>query len=316
MTIVEKDQTADAPKFLDPDVTADGSPRASVALRRLETLWFNTGTLCNLTCTHCYIESSPTNDRLSYITLDEVQPFLDEIRECGLGTREIGLTGGEPFMNPEIDGILAEVLDRGFDALVLTNAMTPMTHHRDALLALKARHGDALKLRVSLDHFTEARHREERGDHSWERTLDGLRWLSDNGFSIAVAGRTLWGDDEAALRAGFGSLFRRHGVRIDENDPSTLVLFPEMDEAAPVPEITTACWGILSVDPDAMMCASARMVVKRRGASAPVVLPCTLLPYDTQFELGPNLRNAAGEVKLNHPHCAKFCVLGGGSCST
>jgi hypothetical protein len=64
-----------------------------------------------------------------------------------------------------------------------------------------------------------------------------------------------------------------------------------------------------------MMCATSRMVVKRRGASSPVVMPCTLLPYDERFEMGETLAEAAVDVPLNHPHCAKFCVLGGGACS-
>jgi hypothetical protein len=63
------------------------------------------------------------------------------------------------------------------------------------------------------------------------------------------------------------------------------------------------------------MCATSRMVVKRRGATRPAVVACTLIPYDAQFELGHRLADAAGRVKLNHPHCAKFCVLGGSSCS-
>ena len=98
-----------------------------------------------------------------------------------------------------------------------------------------------------------------------------------------------------------------------------------MDVRADVPEITEACWGILHKDPREVMCASSRMVVKRKGANAPVVLPCTLLPYDPAFEMGATLAEAAradggmfesGAVKLCHPHCAKFCVLGGGSCSS
>ena len=88
-----------------------------------------------------------------------------------------------------------------------------------------------------------------------------------------------------------------------------------MDETIDVPEITEACWEILGVDPDNVMCATSRMVVKRKGADRPVVLPCTLLPYDTGFEFGETLAEATGDVALNHPHCAKFCVLGGGSCS-
>ena len=63
------------------------------------------------------------------------------------------------------------------------------------------------------------------------------------------------------------------------------------------------------------MCATSRMVVKRRDASRPAVVACTLLPYDPQFELGASLAEASGQVSLNHPHCAKFCVLGDASCS-
>ncbi len=61
-----------ADKFRHPDLTATGERRASVAFEALRTLWFNTGTLCNITCAHCYIESSPRNDRLAYLRLDEV----------------------------------------------------------------------------------------------------------------------------------------------------------------------------------------------------------------------------------------------------
>jgi hypothetical protein len=63
------------------------------------------------------------------------------------------------------------------------------------------------------------------------------------------------------------------------------------------------------------MCASARMIVKRKGAARPAVVACTLLPYDPQFELGETLADSVGAVPLNHPHCAKFCVLGGAACS-
>ena len=55
--------------------------------------------------------------------------------------------------------------------------------------------------------------------------------------------------------------------------------------------------------------------MRRKGEAAAKVLPCTLLPYDPQFEMGTTLGQAAGSIALNHPHCARFCVLGGASCS-
>lgn len=307
--------TLDPRKFRDPFRTLDGSERAAVALHRLSTLWFNTGTLCNLTCRNCYIESSPTNDRLVYLTLADVAPYLDEIARDGWPVEEIGLTGGEPFMAPEIIAILDAVLARGYRALVLTNAMRPMMKLAGPLLDLNARYGRQLVLRVSLDHYTRTRHEEERGPRSWEPTLLGIRWLADNGFAMHLAGRTCWGESEAEARAGYARLIAAEGWPVDAADPMQLVLFPEMDETADVPEITTACWGILGQDPRAMMCATSRMVVKRKGAEAPAVVACTLLPYDPQFELGETLAEASRAVPLNHPHCARFCVLGGGSCT-
>ena len=125
----------------------------------------------------------------------------------------------------------------------------------------------------------------------------------------------LVGESEADARAGYARLIAAEGWPVDAADPMQLVLFPEMDESVDVPEITTACWGILGQDPGAIMCASSRMVVKRKGAEKPAVVACTLLPYDPRFELGETLAEAGGAVPLNHPHCAKFCVLGGGSCS-
>ena len=305
----------DPRKFIDPVRTAKGEARASVALRALDTLWFNTGTLCNLSCTGCYIESTPTNDRLAWLGAHEVQRYLDEIRDQGLPTSLIGFTGGEPFMNPEIIAILERTLRMGFDVLLLTNAMRPLEKQRDALLALQRQHPGRLTLRVSLDHYAPEVHEQARGPRSWSPAIDGLRWLGAQGFTVHVAARQLSGESPDALRAGFARLFAELGLAIDAQDPVSLVLFPEMDARVDVPEITEACWGILHKSPDDVMCASSRMVVKRSGAATPTVLACTLLAYDTRFELGVTLAEAARPVALNHPHCAKFCVLGGAACS-
>lgn len=303
----------DTAKFRDPLLTARGERRAHVAMTRLETLWINTGTLCNLACKTCYIESSPVNDALVYLTLDEVDAYLDEAET--LGTREIGFTGGEPFMNPDMLAMLGSALARGFDVLVLTNAMRPMRRFDERLESLRAEHGARLTMRVSLDHHTQRLHEAERGPNSWDKAVSGLVWLSDRGFRCAVAGRRLAEESDGAARAGYAALFSARGIRIDAHDPAALVLFPEMDADADVPEISEACWGILGIAPASIMCASSRMVIKRKGAARPVVAACTLIPYDDGFVLGDTLAQASGQVLLNHPHCARFCVLGGASCS-
>jgi uncharacterized Fe-S cluster-containing radical SAM superfamily protein len=304
--------------FQDPALTATGERRATVSLKGLRTLWINTGTLCNITCANCYIESSPRNDALSYISPAEVATFLDEAVARGEKLEEVGFTGGEPFMNPGLLAMLADVLGRpGLSALVLTNAMQPMRRYAAGLIALRDRFGtDRLLIRVSIDHHDARLHDRQRGEGSFAKTLEGLTWLVREGFTVHVAGRLGFGQGgEAAMRTGYAALFAEQDIPVDARNPVALMLFPEMDERAEVQEISEACWDILGKSPDDVMCASARMVVKRKGADRPAVVACTLLAYDPRFELGPTLADAAGPVALNHPHCARFCVLGGAACS-
>ncbi len=308
------DTHAPASKFNDPDITAKGETRASVAWAGLKTLWFNTGTLCNITCANCYIESSPSNDRLVYLTRADVEPHLDGLD----GPAEIGITGGEPFMAPEIIAILEAALVRGHTLLVLTNAMRPMMRPRvqAGLQDLAARFPGKMTLRVSLDSHDAATHDAERGQGAFAEACDGLRWLAVNAVPLALAGRKALHEDEPAARAGYRALIASLGLALDADDPKQLVLFPEMIARADPPEITTACWGILNKAPESIMCASQRMVVRRKGAQATRVLACTLLVDDPAFDLGATLGEAtAVPVKLNHPWCASFCVLGGASCS-
>lgn len=303
----------DPAKFRDPKITAKGERRASVAFAGFETLWFNTGSLCNIECANCYILSSPTADHFIYLTPDDTAPFLDELST----PIEIGFTGGEPFLNPDIIRLCEMALERGHSLLILTNAMRPMMRPRVqvGLLDLNTRFPGQMTLRVSLDHFSAPGHDAERGGGAFAKALPGLDWLSAHGLIMHIAGRAMFSDSDASARDGYRALIANHNWPIDADDPAALMLFPEMDDQVDVPEITTACWDILSVQPSSMMCATSRMIVRRKGEPKARVLACTLLWDDVQFDMGGTLSEAAQTVSLNHPHCAKFCVLGGASCS-
>ena len=302
-------------KFSDPDFTLKGEARARVPFAGYETIWFNTGTLCNITCVGCYIESSPRNDRLAYLSRAEVKAYLDEASLLKERPGEIGFTGGEPFLNPQFMGILEDSLAAGFRVLILTNAMKPMQLKKAQLLQLQQRFPEQIHVRVSIDHFTQEGHEKVRGWGTWPPTVAGLAWLSANGFDLAIAGRMMWQESEAAIRRGYCDMFSSIGLALDAGNPAHLILFPEMSDTKDVPEISEGCWGILGKGPADVMCSNSRMVVKRRGAERPVVVACTLLPYAQAFEMGGTLAQAQGPVSLNHSHCARFCVLGGASCS-
>ncbi|MGD9837769.1 MAG: radical SAM protein [Afipia sp.] len=178
-------------KFADPFVTATGAPRASVRLSTLETLWFNTGTLCNLACDNCYIESSPRNDRLVYLTREDVRRFLEEARERDHPLEGIGFTGGEPFINPDIVRMIADSLGAGFRVLVLTNAMKPMQWLKTRLTAINAQFPGRLAVRVSLDHYERIGHDKLRSPRSWEPTIEGLQRNRASRFRGALSAAQL-----------------------------------------------------------------------------------------------------------------------------
>ena len=299
-------------KFKNPITTADGSTRAFIEAKRIKTLWFNTGTLCNIECKNCYIESSPKNDRLVYITFEEVKLFIDEAIDKKLGTKEIGFTGGEPFMNKDVLKMIEYSLSKNFKVLVLSNAMKPMLNRKEDLL--KINHQD-LTIRVSIDHYQKGKHEEIRGKNTFNVMMEGLKWLNQNNFNYALATRLLWGEQEDQLRDNFNLFIDKYNLKLDAKSKEQLVTFAEMDEKVDTPEITTACWNLLGKNPDDMMCSSSRMVVKKKTSPKPSVIACTLLPYEDEFDLGQNLTNSLKKIYLNHKHCSKFCVLGGSSCS-
>ena len=151
------------------------------------------------------MKARPSNDRLVYITTAEVVDYLDQLEARDWGVREIGFTGGEPFMNPDIIEMARAALERGYEVLILTNAMRPMMRPRmrAGLEALVADFGDRLTLRISVDHWSAAFHDQERGAGSFDLTIKGMEWLRDAGIQMTVAGRTMWGESDADARQGF-----------------------------------------------------------------------------------------------------------------
>jgi hypothetical protein len=267
-----------------------------VGLTRLETLWINTGTLCNLTCIQCFMESSPINDSLAYFSLAALRELLAQSPHQ---LTEIGFTGGETFMNPEIMEMLEATLACGKRVLVLTNAMRPMQRHAAALAHLISNYPGRIAIRVSLDHYLPDRHEALRGKDSFAPTIDGLKFLAASGARVSVAARTPWGETEAMMQSGFARLFAAHGVAIED-----LVLFPEMDFSTPAQSVTAAA---LAQAPP-VMCQSSRMAVQRKGGSEISFVACTLLP-------DRDISTWDAPVSLDHPHCSRFCVYGGASCA-
>lgn len=300
-------------KFLNKKFTYDGKPRAYVELKNLETLWFNSGTLCNLKCIDCYIESSPFNKSLQYLNLKDIKKYTDEIFFHNLNTKLIGITGGEPFMNPFIMDILAHLLNLNFKVLCLSNGMRPIELKFNRLITLPNLKN--LVIRISIDHYEKHDHEKIRGKNTWSKLIKNISWLHNNGFNINIASKIGNSESEDQIRKGFNNLFKKNKINLDAFDKNILVLFPIMNSEKPATEISQECWKILNKNPDNVMCSSSRMIVKKKDEKNTRVLACTLVTKDKNFELGEKLSTSKKKVYLNHPFCSQFCVLGNSSCS-
>jgi len=155
-------------------------PAATVAFRHLAALWVQiTGTLCNLQCVHCINASGPREPWLPPLPADTARRHIAEA--AALGVKEIYLTGGEPFLHPEIMPLLAFALERA-PTTVLTNGTLITDAVAAALAALAARARYSLEIRVSLDDPDRARNDALRGPRAFDRALRAIRRLDARGL--------------------------------------------------------------------------------------------------------------------------------------
>ena len=160
-------------------------------------LWLYTNFDCNLACDYCCSTSSP-GARARRLPLEVVRRACEEF--AGLGGRETLLTGGEPFLMPELPTVVAEAA-RWMPVTILTNAMVFQRGSRRR--ALDALDRDRVTLQVSLDSGTPELHDRHRGAGSFARARVGIELARALGFRVRVAATIDAADaaEEEALHA-------------------------------------------------------------------------------------------------------------------
>jgi sulfatase maturation enzyme AslB (radical SAM superfamily) len=286
----------------------DTAPR--VALRSLDTLWFQVGgTVCNLACTHCFVSCSPTNHTHEFMRLAEVERYLAEA--VRLGVREYYFTGGEPFLNPEMEAILASTLRVG-PAHVLTNGLLLDPARCARLKALEEGSDYSLDLRVSLDGYDAATNDPIRGAGTFDRILAGVRNLAAAGINPVITVTEVCA--EAATDAGkerFFTLLR--GLGLDRPRLKVLPVFQIGAEAERGGAYES--WqrlrdgGVPDGGWDHLQCSSCRMVTDQG------VWVCPILVNEPSARMGETLADTLGSFPLSHPACWT-CHVHGVSCRT
>jgi molybdenum cofactor biosynthesis enzyme MoaA len=281
-----------------------------VPLLALDTLWLQVaGTVCNITCTHCFISCSPKNHSHEMMSLEEVEQRLAEAEP--LGVREYYFTGGEPFMNRDLLPILEATLRQG-PASVLTNGMLLRKEVCARLRALMDQSEYSLDLRVSLDGFDRESHDAIRGPGVWERVMIGLRNLGEVGINpVITVTEAAEGVGSAEGRTRFLELIRSFGF--DKPRLKVLALFRIGAEEGR--SRAYADWERLSAksmseaDASVLQCSSCRMVTSKG------VYVCPILIESADARMGDSIAETLRPFPLAHGAC-HTCWVDGVSCRT
>ena len=289
---------------------AEASSAPQVELRSLDTLWFQVaGTVCNLACTHCFISCSPTNHTHENLSLADVERTLAESVE--LGVKEYYFTGGEPFLNPDMEAILEATLAVG-PASVLTNGLLLDPERCRRLRAMAEASDYSLDLRVSLDGYCADQNDPIRGEGTFERALQGVENLAAAGLNPVLTVTEVHGESSTPEgKEKFFELLR--SVGIDKPRLKVLPVFQIGAEAERGGAYES--WQRLRAGDapegswDHLQCSSCRMVTDRG------VWVCPILVNEPEGKMGETLADTLGEYPLEHPACWT-CHVYGVSCRT
>jgi sulfatase maturation enzyme AslB (radical SAM superfamily) len=282
------------------------APAPSVLLAHLDELWFQvSGTLCNLTCHHCFISCSPHNDSFGYLDLATVERILEE--SIALGVKEYYFTGGEPFLHRDMTAILETTLCYG-PATVLTNG----TVFKDEWLVRLARAETAspfsIEFRVSIDGPDAATNDPIRGEGTFERAMRGVRQLLQHGFLPIITVAQM--EDQSDLFQRFVALLRANGYarpRIKILPALRLGAEIERQRGYRADERVTPEM-MAGFDETQLLCSHSRIVTDRG------VHVCPILIEAPDSRIGATLTESLGAFPLRH-HACFTCYQYGALCA-
>ncbi|MEW6338763.1 MAG: arsenosugar biosynthesis radical SAM (seleno)protein ArsS [Acidobacteriota bacterium] len=204
----------------DFDRAVAGSGR-DLAPAPLEIFQINVGKLCNMTCRHCHVDAGPdrSDQMMDRETADACLAALDRS-----GARTVDVTGGAPELNPHFRHLVDQCVRRGvhvMDRCNLTVLLLP--RNRDLPEWLAARDVEVV---CSLPHWRRRNTDLQRGDGTFERSIEALRRLNAAGYASGdgrrrvtlvtnPVGAFLAGNQAAMEREWRQGLEREHGVRFD-----------------------------------------------------------------------------------------------------
>ncbi|OGB92715.1 MAG: radical SAM protein [candidate division NC10 bacterium RBG_16_65_8] len=187
----------------------------------LDILQINVGRLCNMTCRHCYVDAGPDRiaENMDRETIDLCLAALDKT-----GAHTVDITGGAPELNPHFRYLVDQCVSRGKHVIDRCNLTILLLPRFAGLPVWFAERG--VEVVCSLPHCRKRNTDSQRGDGTFEKSIEALRRLNAAGYGYGDAQRRLTvmanpvgaflAAPQAALeREWKASLAREHGIAFD-----------------------------------------------------------------------------------------------------
>jgi molybdenum cofactor biosynthesis enzyme MoaA len=269
---------------------------STINLKRLTELWIHTGTACNLECPFCLEGSRPGDTRLDRFKLNEIKPYLDEAVQ--LGVERFCFTGGEPLIVKDIVKILEYALSLK-PCLILSNGTAPLLKRLHQLQLLKQQ-AHPLSFRISIDYPDQQRHDTARGWGNFQRAIEGLQLLHEQGFAISIARQVDANEDAATVQEAYRLLL--HKARLPET--TRIIALPELGKLGTETHLDSTV--AVPADSGQLMCSNSRMLLKLAGRLR--IYACAFTDDDVRFDMGTSLdASTKASVCLQHQRCRQ-CV--------
>lgn len=188
---------------------------------KLEIFQINVGKLCNMTCRHCHVDSGPdrVEENMGLETIEACLRALDQTE-----AHTVDITGGAPELNPHFRYLVEQCVGRGkhvIDRCNLTILLIPRFRDLPEWFA-----GRGVEIVCSLPHYRKRNTDAQRGDGTYDKSIEALRCLNSAGYGKGdpklrltlvsnPAGAYLSGNQAAMEREWKAALEKNYGITFD-----------------------------------------------------------------------------------------------------
>ena len=267
-------------------------------LTGIENLWFQLSRVsCNLKCRHCYLDCHQETRKRNFLNTDKITEALKmNYHELHM----IYLTGGEPFVHPQIIEIIKYCLTKS-NVTICSNGTLINEKKVKILKATEEMTNHKLSFRLSLDHYMEGRNDEYRGTGVFKKVINALKVLDKYGFETSLTCVNLKNEPEEEIRKGFEAMFEKYGLNIKNENLKVVPLLKIGNYAKyyniSEKETNVSYCDLENFDLNKLDCKSSRVI------TTDGVYCCPALVNDPRGRLGEKLEDAEKNVYLETQTC-------------